>query len=79
MDPVKSRESIREAAEEITKEVWAMSKDEALAYIHERNLGDLLKSGRIEAVLARVMGNPTKAANLILVWDRDRDGPKSED
>jgi hypothetical protein len=68
-----------EDADDIAAETARMSDDEAWAYLEENNLTHLVTAERINAVLAEALGNPKKAARLILVWDRDKQKPETED
>jgi hypothetical protein len=68
-----------EDANDIAAENARMSDDEVWAYLEENNLTHLVTAERINAVLAEALGNPKKAARLMLIWDRDKQNPKTED
>ncbi len=75
LGPEKARRAL---AEDIAEEVLAMSDEETRDYIEKHNLGHLIAPGRLEALLAKALGNPQEVAKLIVVWDRDKDEPETE-
>jgi hypothetical protein len=79
-----SLEELRMAeAEDVANEFLDMSDDDVAGYLKEHGLEDLVSPDRVDALLEKAMEtvrqDPRKAARLLLIWDRDKDKPKSED
>jgi len=70
-------------ADDIVQEVFEMSDEDVQAYIKEHGLEDMVAPERIDQLLEEAMEkvrkDPRKAARFMVVWDRDKDKPKSED
>lgn len=74
-----SERRLLEEFDDISAEIVRMSDEEVWADLEKNNLTHLVTAERINAVLAEALGNPKKAARLILVWDRDKQKPGTED